>query len=1044
MTTFRITPTAIVRRDGKRRVDITAAPEKPMNLTLEVRDIDGGKNPVVRADFSLSGCFDEEYPSTASLWLDLPKKDFSSVWVVFDKSGEKLAEIPLEYKKPREWTMYMMISSHTDIGLHNSQYIQRFNSSRFTDLAMELCDKTEDRPAESRYRYTMEGSWFFSNFAADRGKDSLERLLNDYIKEGKIGVCAGAAGNHTQTYNLEETCRSAYSKKWLAAQGVSVRTMTMIDNNGISPAIIQPYADAGIENIIFAPNQWNPLPSTIWKCDRRITGYTWNPDSDGGGARVDVRWNSNLPMLFRWRGAGGRELLVWASTQYDRGGLAFGLESQGGDVSTMEDRVAEQMRLIEKRYPYDIWLFENYCDDQSPDLKLCNTITEWNRRYKYPQFRTLGAPDEPFDIIRERFYDKVPVLSGDITGGWYQHPLAATDFLSDKLEAGRRLETAEKLASVSSLLTDYSYPETRFNLAYSALVMNDEHSYGTSGYQGRRVYETWMQHRDWIDKARAVADEETASAALSLSREISGSGERVIVFNPTALEREEIIDTEFGKCRAALPPFGWKTLYRGDFAQAQETAAKQPSESKPPVVENRFYIVRFAENGSVSDVFDKSLGRSINSANLNEFLYTRDINKTFTKPEPARFEVSRDSFGSTVTAYSDENISGAEIISRYFLPEHEKRIDIDNSISHLRDMFNSDRYKRYAYIAFPFDVPDCRRICDLGGIDAEYGKDVTGHGTDVYMAAHEYCAVDSANGDFGVGLVGLDGGLVEFDHIHPDKTAYGDAGKGSELFVYIANDWLQMHAAGGSSLNYRFRYTITSYEKDYLTAGLPALAERISAPPAVIALKSESVGTLPETMSLMKTDERLVALKLAADRKSLIARIHTRKIVKKDAVANLLATNIGKVCLRAIDEEDYRGADELTGFITMSISAGRNLAVRAEKEPEPLEIGGFASGLITAPRAIRGEENGMLYLLWGKPMSDSLSHYELYRSDKEGFTPDSETFLSEVKPEEYIEGRYIDKGLQDNRRYFYRVRAVSESGEKGAFSEEFSALTKES
>ena len=48
-----------------------------------------------------------------------------------------------------------------------------------------------------------------------------------------------------------------------------------------------------------------------------------------------------------------------------------------------------------------------------------------------------------------------------------------------------------------------------FNHAYEALQLNDDHSYGFSGYTGRRVYDTWAQHIDWIETAERAS--ETAS-----------------------------------------------------------------------------------------------------------------------------------------------------------------------------------------------------------------------------------------------------------------------------------------------------------------------------------------------------------------------------------------------------------------------------------------------------------------------------------------------------------------------------------------------------
>ena len=43
---------------------------------------------------------------------------------------------------------------------------------------------------------------------------------------------------------------------------------------------------------------------------------------------------------------------------------------------------------------------------------------------------------------------------------------------------------------------------------------------------------------------------------------------------------------------------------------------------------------------------------------------------------------------------------------------------------------------------------------------------------------------------------------MEFDHTHPDKTDFGNAGVGSGMFAYLANDLLQMHIPGGKQTGF--------------------------------------------------------------------------------------------------------------------------------------------------------------------------------------------------------------------------------------------------
>lgn len=79
----------------------------------------------------------------------------------------------------------------------------------------------------------------------------------------------------------------------------------------------------------------------------------------------------------------------------------------------------------------------------------------------------------------------------------------------------------------------------------------------------------------------------------------------------------------------------------------------------------------------------------------------------------------------------------------------------------------------------------------------------------------------------------------------------------------------------------------------------------------------------------------------------------------------------------------------------------------------------------------------MLYLLWGKCRAEVAS-YELFRSEESGFLPDETNKLAIVEPEEYVVGRFVDRGLSDRKRYYYRVRAVAGDGRRGKVSEEFS------
>ncbi len=1037
---LKITPVSMVTKENLQMIVLDYICSKAEHLWLTVYK---DNNPIAKAPIAFDGG-----KGRTDVLLPMQDNEFEALWEISDKDGNSVFETAAVWKKPIERTIYVMVSSHTDIGLHNSQYIQRYNSSRFIDEAINICDKYNDG---DKYRYTIEGTWFWNNYGMDRGRDKAQYIADNYIKKGKLGMCCGVAGNHIQTYGLEEMCRSAYEKKRLYNQcGIESETISMIDNNGLDMAMIQPYAEAGYKNVIFSPNQWNPIKSGIWKMDMTHPSCTWSPQAGGGGSRIDVRFSSELPMVFYWEGEDERRILVWCSTHYDFGGEMFGLESlipfDESVVRKMEQRNCDILPLLDKKYPYSVWLTSSYGDDEQPNTNIIDAIKAWNRKWKTPVFRTLGNPDEPFNELRMRHNDEIPVIKGDITGGWYQHPISVPELLAQKFEADRLLPTAEKWSVIAALLDDkYSYPTEGFRRAWDYLLYNDEHSYGTSGYQGRRVYETWLQHIDWIDKAVAAAENESKKALESIAKNIYSEGEVVAVFNPTLQTREEYIEIEDKYAKTIVPPMGYSLIGKNDLMPAPKQSRKTKT---PPVIENKYYKISFSENGSVKSITDKELNRELidtdNQYRANELVYTNDNHKTFFVPHEAEFEVIETPYKITVAISSFEEHLGAEIKQTVTLPENEKRIDIDNRLYHVRDMVNTNRYYRYIYFAFPFAVENSKRYCHLNGNVAEYAKTLTGHGTDVYMAVNEWCCAE--NDKFGTALMMKDSQLVEFDRIHSDKTDFGNAGCGSQIFVYAANDWLQMHTVGGSHLNYIFRFSITSYKGGYKAAKIPQMSEKYVNPVQCVKIKAQNGVWKEASKSIFDVDcnMRLIGLKRADDGDGIIARFYGHE---KDTVIDNIAGISVKTVRNTVDERLYNGTVR-RGFVTYRLQNDKIKIHEREAESEykkskPAPIGSVYTGLITRPRAIRGENSGHLYLLWGYNNEKNFSHYKLYRSESPNFEISNDTFIADVKPEEYVVGRYEDTGLKPHTCYYYKVFAVNTDGAAGEVSEEFSAFTKE-
>ena len=285
-----------------------------------------------------------------------------------------------------------------------------------------------------------------------------------------------------------------------------------------------------------------------------------------------------------------------------------------------------------------------------------------------------------------------------MTAGWAQHPVCTPSLLAAKFAADRLLPTAEKLATVARL-TDptYVYPVNELRHAWDALICNDEHGYGTSYYKGRSVYDTWMQKRDWIDQATKTAVVESGRALRVIAKNVPALSSAVLVFNPTLQPRREIVEVELPETCAGLftivspdgkttttssngnkirfhtteiPPFGYAvfTLKRGP---ANPIIVKPVT--KPPVLENTFYRLKFDNDGAITSVFDKQLERELVDAKAlhrcNQLVYSKDRNKTFVSPTQARFAVETSALGQTAIVTLDD---GENTIEALVFPETYK------------------------------------------------------------------------------------------------------------------------------------------------------------------------------------------------------------------------------------------------------------------------------------------------------------------------------------------------------------------------------------
>ena len=1017
---FEIVPAPLVTRDDP--------PRQKMILKM-----DNGSGPVARWRVRVM-CEDKEIaradlgvvekgPQTRELLLPEPKETLQTRWIIETTEGERISQEEFEWQRPRHWTLYVLKSAHIDIGLHQAQFMQRKETVDNIDKAMELADETAGWPEASRFRYVVEGQWWWRNYPADRAPETVDRVLKDYVGQGIIGVGGSHSGNHTQEFGTEELCRSAYylreaRDRW----GLAADTMMMVDNNGISWPIATAYAQAGIRNIVFLPNS-------------------------GLKAGTDVGWKAKVPHVFYWQGPdAASRILVWSGPHYTSTGRSFGVrtcQNRAKEISTAESaepQMVKQLRLLEERYPYDVWLVSNYMDNEKPNLHFPRLAREWNARWRWPELRTTGDLSVPFDVLRQRFGDKIPTLRGDMNCGWAHHPLSTPTYLARKRAADRLLPTAEKLATLARLVDPaYVYPLSSFHAAWDALICSDEHGYGVSAYEGKNVYCTWMNKRYWIDRGLATARRETGRALRTLAAHVPTEGPTLVVFNPLLRRRTDTVEVELpeglnasawvpcsdsgeilpataeaGRLRFVandVPPLGYKTF---TLRPGRTPVASRAAVAKAPVVENGFYRVAFAADGSVESIFDKQLRRELLDPKAayrgNQFVYTRDDHKTFATPATASFEVETSNLATSVVARTREPSSGAALVQRVTLPKGEKRIDFDNRLEHVLDLHNEQRSekRRYGYYAFPFSLPDATFRVQLNGCTARPHDDQVGTGTEDWMAAQDY--VDVSNDEFGVTWAQRESHLVECGRIRTRQLTRDDPPKTAHLYSYLFNDWYQKNWTSPREITMRYRYSITSRAADGAADRPHWFARRFANPLVATTIAAKQSGDLAARrrsfLSTTAANVELLTLKLSeTPGRGVIARMHEISGQTTDAVTvgfDLAAKgrwtqcNVAERDVAALKGPEF--AVRPFDFATLRIEAG---AV-----PE------------TAPQVVVTPVDDKSVALAWKPIAGAARYY-VFRGSRADFRADADGLIATT-----TECRHVDTWLNRDTAYAYRVLGV--------------------
>jgi hypothetical protein len=940
------------------------------------------------------------------------------------------------WEPQRKWQVFIVKSSHEDLGYEGAIYQKEHDNANWIDIGKRLSDPNIPMGG-NKFHYNIETLVGARNYISERGETAWRGLVDTEIKPGNMSVMGAPSGVHSHWMDYEELARMTYParREMKDRYGLDIKTFMIVDNPSLSWSGAQALADAGFKYVA----RW---------------GQGWR-----SGGHNDYA-HTQLPAIFWWMAPDGqhRVLYTWRSHYFMP--LWYGqgptTEQQRDDVAALE--VSKSLKKVEDGtelgpYPYDAVIYPQYYDHDIPHVDY-GLLPFWNAHFAYPVIK-MTSPTDFFEYMESKYGSEIPTRSGDLNNFSADYASIDPESQGWKRAAARALPFAEGAHAVAAFLDPRTQPITaEVSRDYTLLFDYDEHSWPTQpDAQDIHVF-----NGNYVKKqsARRVLADSTAlleSGLESVSDHIPNPTQQrsIAVWNSLAHERDDLLklDGRWGTLVDAatgehvptqittddktifvahhVPAYGYK-VYRETGAADSAPIVPHPGTE----MENEFYRIRADHmTGNIVSILDEKLKRELvdttSKYQFDQFIAVHknareSLDGTETAAGNAKSVVIRDGpvFKEMVTTIEDEK-TGAEIIQTVRLYSGLPRIDVQETVKHARMMLNTasaERYKDNIFYAFPLRVPDGQPRAEYpGGVVRPY-YDQLPWGSQDYLSANRW--IDISSKDFGVTIAPWNEQIFEFGEIRYNQFSNDYKPANSHVFGYAwSNRMTGLLDLDNKNPEFTVGYSIASHAGDWNSGAASHLGWSVASPLVAHVIRAGAQGPLDSKaesfLSINVPNVELTVLKESEQPgRGWIVRMAETSGMATDAELSSSLLPVHEASLCSIAEDDQSPLPVQDGKIHVKLLPFGTATVRLIAGTPPAAVSG-----VTAT-ALSGEKVAVQWK--GRPGT----YYNVYRSDDPADPPTAYTLLARVESNNFDDDHLMPLG-----KYFYYVAAVSPMNMQG-------------
>lgn len=417
-------------------------------------------------------------------------------------------------------------------------------------------------------------------------------------------------------------------------------------------------------------------------------------------------------------------------------------------------------------------------------------------------------------------------------------------------------QNIELFSEINRLLNKAQYPQEKINEGWECILLNQFHDIipGSSIYQ---VYEESTKQYEAIGK---VGNELLDAAKAEIAANIKTDG-GIAVFNPNSFTNSGVVDVDGEKIYVEnIPAKGWKVVNGNESKGSVEVADKK--------LENAYFILEFADDYTISRIYDKRCGREVLKAGerANVIEAYEDFPREYDAWEISVYYKEKRWEINDVSAVEelDEGVrKGFKITRKFFDSVIEQKVWLYNDIDKIDFDTTAEWWQEHILVkaAFPVEIN-----ADKASYEIQFGcvERPTHSNTSWDAAKFEVCAhkfADLSECDYGVSIL--------------NDCKYGHDIHDSVIRLTLLKCATHPSPKADKG-HHEFIYSLRPHDGSFKQAGTVRLAYDLNNPMTAVKLGKQD-GILPESYSFVSVSHENIVVdtvKKAEDTDTTIVRMY--------------------------------------------------------------------------------------------------------------------------------------------------------------------------